>query len=366
MTTPPEPDTSNAVAVELIAVLVAAANGAPLVMTIQEGAALPSGPFEHGHRSLQRGLRAWVEGQTGRAPGFLEQLYTFADRDRTGSETSMRAISISYLGLTREEQAAQSPSAGWRSWYDYFPWEDHRDGAPTLIADLIIPKLRNWSESEAIAALRESEEELERRVRQKTSELARKNDALRIEIEERRRTEERLRLSEERMRALAHHDPLTGAANRNLYRELLGAALERARRANHHVAVVLVDLDQFKSINDNFGHDAGDAMLVGVAKRLQESVRTSDVVARIGGDEFVLMIDNLHSRADVDPILAKLSTQFAKPIQHGAEAFHVDASFGCALFPLDASDAESLLKRADSDMYSQKRKRRPVLRAVGA
>lgn len=154
MTTPPEPDTSNAVAVELIAVLVAAANGAPLVMTIQEGAALPSGPFEHGHRSLQRGLRAWVEGQTGRAPGFLEQLYTFADRDRTGSETSMRAISISYLGLTREEQV-QSPSAGWRSWYDYFPWEDHRDGAPTLIADLIIPKLRNWSESEAIAALRE-------------------------------------------------------------------------------------------------------------------------------------------------------------------------------------------------------------------
>lgn len=116
-------------------------------MTIRDGTALPSGPFEHNHRSLQLGLRAWVEEQTHHPLGYVEQLYTFADRDRTGDETMRRAISISYLGLTREDQSERAPSVGWRNWYDYFPWEDHRDGAPPLIADFIAPRLRQWAES---------------------------------------------------------------------------------------------------------------------------------------------------------------------------------------------------------------------------
>jgi hypothetical protein len=129
--------------VELIAVLVAVAEGRPLAMTIEDGGALPSGPFEVGHRSLQTGLRAWVERQTGHPLGYVEQLYTFADSDRRVAADGARAISISYLGLTREERTAVS-QASWRSWYDYFPWEDHRVRAPSIVGDMIAPGLKRW------------------------------------------------------------------------------------------------------------------------------------------------------------------------------------------------------------------------------
>jgi hypothetical protein len=137
---------ATSIAAELIAVLVAVAGGRPLAMTIDDGRALPSGPFEVGHRSLQSGLRAWVEQQTRHPLGYVEQLYTFADSDRRGAENGARAISISYLGLTRAERA-QAPHAGWRPWYDYFPWEDHRSGAPALIARTIAPALERWAGS---------------------------------------------------------------------------------------------------------------------------------------------------------------------------------------------------------------------------
>jgi len=136
------------IAVELIAILVAVADGRPLAMTIDDGRALPSGPFEVRHRSLQSGLRAWVERQARHPLGYVEQLYTFADSDRRGAAEAERAISISYLGLTRAERAA-APHAGWRPWYDYFPWEDHRSGAPALIARTIAPALEAWAGSGA-------------------------------------------------------------------------------------------------------------------------------------------------------------------------------------------------------------------------
>jgi hypothetical protein len=134
------------IAVELIAVLAAVAEGRPLTMTIDDGRALPSGPFEIGHRSLQSGLRAWVERQTRHPLGYVEQLYTFADSDRRNSAADAHAISISYLGLVREE-GAMAPEAAWRPWYDYFPWEDHRGGPPLLIKRTIAPELRRWAES---------------------------------------------------------------------------------------------------------------------------------------------------------------------------------------------------------------------------
>ncbi len=141
------------IAVELIAVLVAFAGGRPKVLTIGDGRALPSGPFEVGHRSLQSGLRAWVERQTRHPIGYVEQLYTFADRDRRGGANEVRAISISYLGLTRAKDAA-APHAGWRDWYEYFPWEDYRAGAPRLIGETLAPSLRAWAEGSPEAATR--------------------------------------------------------------------------------------------------------------------------------------------------------------------------------------------------------------------
>ena len=130
-------------AVDLVAVLTAVTDGQPRVMTIHEGAALPSGPFELDNRSLQAGLRAWVERQTGHPLGYVEQLYTFADRDRAGNAAARR-VSISYLGLTREEKPRQVGGAGWHDWYDYFPWEDHRAGPPAIIGKVMVPQLRSW------------------------------------------------------------------------------------------------------------------------------------------------------------------------------------------------------------------------------
>lgn len=125
------PASTQAIAADLIALLVAVTSGDPRVLTIQDQNALPSGPFELAHRSLQSGLRAWVERQTGLPLGYVEQLYTFADRDRTGA-ADQRIISISYLGLTREQAESSQYEASWRSWYDYFPWEDHRLGTPIM------------------------------------------------------------------------------------------------------------------------------------------------------------------------------------------------------------------------------------------
>jgi len=137
----------NPLAADLIAVLVAVTDGAPRVLTIQDGRALPSGPFELDHRSLQSGLRAWVEQQTHHPLGYVEQLYTFADRDRA-REIAGRAISISYLGLTREGPASGGYEAGWQGWYTYFPWEDFRGGPPAPI-DAIATALRAWADAAA-------------------------------------------------------------------------------------------------------------------------------------------------------------------------------------------------------------------------
>src|ERR1700682_1106908 len=145
--------TRNAIAADLIAVLVAVTSSDPRVLTIQDRSALPSGPFELAHRSLQAGLRAWVERQTGLPPGYVEQLYTFADRDRAAA--GQHAISISYLGLTREQPASGEHEASWRSWYYYFPWEDHRAGAPSMIETVLSPKLEAWASASQNPALRQ-------------------------------------------------------------------------------------------------------------------------------------------------------------------------------------------------------------------
>jgi hypothetical protein len=141
---PTTPQSEHDIAADLIAVLVAVTDGEPRVLTIQGERALPSGPFQLAHRSLQSGLRAWVERQTGLPLGYVEQLYTFADSDRAGA-TAQHVISISYLGLTREQPAAGEYVASWRGWYEYFPWEDHRLGTPPLIEKALKRGLSAWA-----------------------------------------------------------------------------------------------------------------------------------------------------------------------------------------------------------------------------
>jgi hypothetical protein len=161
--------------IELTAVVVAVTAEEPRVLTIRDGGnadALPTGPFESGHRTLQIGLRSWVELQTHHPLGYVEQLYTFADRDRTGDRpgagAAERLISISYLGLTREEEAGSAKldaglNAGgrreavpvWQTWYRFLPWEDWRGGPPAVIGRVIAPRLRVWTKSADSGAARQ-------------------------------------------------------------------------------------------------------------------------------------------------------------------------------------------------------------------
>ncbi len=140
-----------AVAAELIAVVVAVTAGAPRVLTIEGGRALPSGPFESDHRSLQASLRSWVERQTHHPLGYVEQLYTFADRDR--AEPDRRVVSVSYLGLTREATGPDEHGVGWRDWYRYFPWEDRREPDDPAPQAPVAPLL-DWAGAASDAMLR--------------------------------------------------------------------------------------------------------------------------------------------------------------------------------------------------------------------
>lgn len=132
---------------ELVAVLVAVTAGQPRVLTTDCGQLLPAGPFELSHRSLQAGLRAWVETQTHHPLGYVEQLYTFADSDRS-NEAGARVISVSYLALTREAGDTGVAQVGWQDWYRYFPWEDRRGGTPDILAD-IEQRMRRWARGDA-------------------------------------------------------------------------------------------------------------------------------------------------------------------------------------------------------------------------
>ncbi|MFC0282511.1 hypothetical protein ACFFJB_02585 [Camelimonas abortus] len=142
------------VLVDLVAVIVAVNRDEPQALTVDGGARLPAGPFGGGARSLQAGLREWVEKQTRHPLGYIEQLYTFADRDRQGAD-GQRVMSISYLALTRR-LTDEPPAMGvWLSWYECFPWEDWRGGQPAVLRDFIEPALREWAAAAPGAAARE-------------------------------------------------------------------------------------------------------------------------------------------------------------------------------------------------------------------
>ena len=132
-------------ALELSAVIVAVTAGRPQVLTVEDGEAIPSGPFQADHRTLELGLRSWVEAATHHPLGYVEQLYTFADRDRTTGGEGLRTIALSYLALTREDEDA--PGAAWRDWYAYFPWEDRREAAGERAGADIAAQLFSWAEA---------------------------------------------------------------------------------------------------------------------------------------------------------------------------------------------------------------------------
>ena len=163
-----------------------------------------------------------------------------------------------------------------------------------------------------------------------------------------------LKRSEEEVRHLAHHDPLTGLPNRRLLDDRLGQALNMALRSGLGVAVMLIDLDRFKTINDSYGHEVGDRVLQMVGRRLKATVRRVDTVARQGGDEFVVVLPDLRRAADTARVATKILQQLGKPIVIDRQSCTVGASIGISVFPTDGADAETLLRAADVAMYRAK------------
>ena len=192
----------------------------------------------------------------------------------------------------------------------------------------------------AVTALRQAIETLEQRVEERTRELQ-------DEVTERRRAEEMLR-------HVASHDGLTNLPNRSLLMDRLDKAIKRAHRDGNKCAVMFLDLDGFKPINDTLGHDMGDLLLRETANRLTLSIRETDTAARFGGDEFVLVLTDLDKNDDALPVAKKMLETLRKPIYLNGNAARIGASIGIAVYPDHGLNAEDLLKQADIAMYAVK------------
>jgi diguanylate cyclase len=161
-----------------------------------------------------------------------------------------------------------------------------------------------------------------------------------------------------RMSHLAQHDALTGLPNRLLLNDRLARAIESARRHGSALAVLFMDVDRFKRINDSLGHAAGDQLLQSIARRLVTGVRSSDTVSRQGGDEFVVLLPEVACAEDAAFSADKLLAAMAAPHRIGDQDLHVTASLGIAVYPADGADAETLLKKADFALLRAKAHRR--------
>jgi diguanylate cyclase (GGDEF)-like protein/PAS domain S-box-containing protein len=168
---------------------------------------------------------------------------------------------------------------------------------------------------------------------------------------------EKLR-QEQALRKLAYHDPLTGLHNRAAFLEMFEHALGHAERRGRQLALLYLDLDRFKKINDTLGHVVGDKVLEESARRLREAVRSEDEVARLGGDEFIIMLEDFAHEDSPARVARKVISLLGQPITFNHHVLHVTTSIGIAVFPSDGDDATSLLKNADSAMYMAKREGR--------
>jgi diguanylate cyclase (GGDEF)-like protein len=163
-----------------------------------------------------------------------------------------------------------------------------------------------------------------------------------------------LNTARERARHLATHDQLTGLANRSLFHDRLAQAVSAARRSRHKLAVLFLDLDSFKSINDTLGHAVGDGLLRGIARRLASCLRETDTAARLGGDEFAVLLTTLSNELDAATVAGKILQALGEPIEFRRQTTTIRTSIGIATFPRDALEPEDMIKRADTAMYHAK------------
>ena len=167
------------------------------------------------------------------------------------------------------------------------------------------------------------------------------------DITERKRTEENLRV-------LANYDPLTGLANRYMFNATFTRSLQSARRKNEKLALLFIDLDHFKQVNDLLGHEAGDRLLIEVANRIQGSIRETDTAARLAGDEFVVILENIQALTDAEQVALKILSALSNQASPPDSLSRISASIGISIFPDHGNDSETLLRSADRAMYDAK------------
>lgn len=185
---------------------------------------------------------------------------------------------------------------------------------------------------------------LEHKVEQRTMEVTSKNEQLKDSVQQ--------------MKHLAYYDILSGLPNRRLFFEKLEAAIVSAKQNSHKLAVVFIDLDRFKNINDTFGHDFGDVLLQEFSQRIRENLRSIDTLSRQGGDEFTLILDYVKNEKDIESIIQKLQKTLEKPLTINEQELFISMSIGISVYPKDGETANELMKHADNAMYSAKEKGR--------
>ena len=183
-------------------------------------------------------------------------------------------------------------------------------------------------------------EQLEQKISERTEELSKKNQQLISAMQ--------------KMKHMAYHDFLSGLPNRRLFLDHLTIAMENAKLNKYYIAVVFIDLDRFKNINDTLGHEFGDLVLKHVSKQMLKNIRNIDTISRQGGDEFIILLNNIAEKADVIPLINQIQSIVAKPFKIKGQELHVSMSIGVALYPKDGSSTEELMKHADMAMYRAK------------
>jgi diguanylate cyclase (GGDEF)-like protein len=207
----------------------------------------------------------------------------------------------------------------------------------------------------------EKNERVTRKLQDASERLTVMNQALQVQVRDRILVDHQLAAAVEQQQGIrdaALHDNLTGLPNRTLFLDRLEHGIAQATRHRWTLAVMFVDLDNFKTINDSYGHQAGDAVLQAVAQRLQHNTRTEDTVSRYGGDEFLYLLTPLHEERDIAMIAAKIRKAIQAPLAlrvHDVDLSpDLDASIGISVFPKDGVNAAALIKRADEAMYGAK------------
>jgi diguanylate cyclase (GGDEF)-like protein len=223
-------------------------------------------------------------------------------------------------------------------------------------------EFRNVDPSPGVESALQKTETIENKVQECAEELTAVNQALEEEVGERERLEHQLiavQEQEEAARHAAFHDPLTALPNRILFNDRLEHGLSQAKRHGWMLAVMFIDLDDFKSINDAYGHVVGDKVLQAIAARLKHVTREDDTVSRHGGDEFLYLLLEIRSEADVVMVAGKIIETVSQPCEVSVNNVTISPtirpSIGIALFPKDGTSADALVKNADKAMYRAKR-----------